>query len=92
MLKQNNAVTLYIDIAYIINQQTLHGLYSLYDDYVSSECKLGTLNALLYKTRKIWTNYKQFDLEIYNLRHKFYKLCYPRFIQDKCAKNFVEKK
>ena len=76
----------------IYHKPTDTGLYSLYDSYVPAEYKLGTLNALLHKAWKICTNYNQFDVEVNKIRDKFNKLCYPKFILDKCIKHFVEKK
>ena len=64
-----------------IIKTTCHtGLYLLYDSYVSAECKLGTLNALLHRALKICTNYNQFDVEVNKIRDKFNKLCYSKFI------------
>ena len=76
----------------IYHKPTDTGLYSLYDSYVPAEYKLGTLNALLHRAWKICTNYNQFDVEVNKIRDKFNKLCYPKFILDKCIKHFVEKK
>ena len=76
----------------IYHKPTGPRLYSSYDSYVPAEYKLGTLNTLLNKAWKICKNYYQFDVKGKQIRDKFNKLCYPKFIGDKYVKNFVEKK
>ena len=50
------------------------GLYSLYYTYVPVKYKLGTLNALLHRARKMCTNYNQFDVFLFKQFVVFYFL------------------
>ena len=71
---------------------TFSGIYTHFNSFLPSTCKIGMFRTLLYKCFTICSHWTKFYLELVKLMDVFKSSGYPEYFINRCFKMLLDKK
>ena len=75
----------------VYRKKTFSGVYTIFKSFIPETYKIGLIKSLLFRCFSLCSDFIKFHHEIDKLKSILNKNSYPRYLIDKCIKQFLDK-